>query len=454
MKRKALLNKKLKSFSQIFKNNGFGCYLVGGALRNFYAGIEPSDFDFATDATPEDVIRIFRHVIPTGIKHGTVTVLFKGEQYEVTTFRIESGYSNSRHPDSVTYSSSIYEDLKRRDFTINAIALDMNTGELIDPHNGIGDIKKRLIRAIGDPLERFQEDGLRLMRACRFTSQLDFMIEDYTLSAMKTSSHNLKKVSMERIRDEIIRILGTEKPSIALRIMEETHITELILPELTKCRGVQQKGFHDFDVLDHLYYSCDGADRNNLTVRLAALLHDTGKAVTQDIDDSGVYTFYNHEEASSEICRNILRRLKFPNDMINRTTHLVKNHMFNYTPEWSDAAVRRFIARVGIDSLDDLFSLRSADQFGMKNKPSGNSGLIEFKKRINSILEKENAFSVKDLAVNGSILKQELNIEQGPVIGIILNELFESVLDDPKLNNREKLLEIAGKFLNSNLKKP
>lgn len=431
----------------MFKENGYLCFLVGGALRNYYADIEPSDFDFATDATPEDVTRIFRHVIPTGIKHGTVTVLFHNEQYEVTTFRIESGYSNARHPDSITYSSSIYEDLKRRDFTINAIALDMNSGKLIDPHNGIGDIKKRFIRAIGNPQERFQEDGLRLMRACRFTSQLNFRIEDKTKKAIGISSKNILNVSMERIRDEIIRILETEKPSIALKIMEDTSLTVHILPELLKCRNVLQKGFHDFDVLDHLYYSCDGSPRNNLPVRLAALFHDIGKPDSLSEDASGIPTFYNHEKVSSEIAAKILKRLKFPNDIIKKTIHLIENHMFNYTPEWSDSAVRRFIAKVGLDYIDDLFDLRMADQYGMKNKRVPSSNLTDFFKRINNIIKSENAFSIKDLDINGSTLKDKLDVKQGPIIGIILNELLESVMDDPELNREDKLLVIAENFL-------
>ncbi len=451
MKRKALLNKKLKEFASVFEENGYLCFLVGGALRNYYAGIEPSDFDFATDATPEDIIRIFRHVIPTGIKHGTVTVLYKGAQYEVTTFRIESTYSNARHPDSVSYSSSIYEDLKRRDFTMNAIALDMNSGELIDPHEGIKDIKKELIRAIGNPEERFSEDGLRLMRACRFTSQLGFTIEENTLSAMEKTAKNILNVSMERIRDEIIRILGTDKPSRAFKIMERTGIMRYILPEFLECRGVEQKGFHDFDVLDHLYYSCDGARGADITVQLAALLHDLGKPGTLSMDNSGVNTFYNHDALSAELCGKILRRLKFPNNIIKKTCHLVRNHMFNYTEEWSDSAIRRFIARVGIDNIDDLFKLRMADQYGMKNRYADSTNLRIFAERIKSFLNKENAYSVKDLAVDGKILQEELNIKQGPLIGKILSELLETVLDDPSLNTKDRLLKIAENFLKNNL---
>ncbi len=451
MKRKALLNKKLKSFASVFKENQYSCYLVGGALRNFYAHLEPTDYDFATDALPEDVLRIFRRVIPTGIKHGTVTVLFKGEQYEVTTFRIESTYTNARHPDYVQYSASIFEDLKRRDFTINAIALNMNTGDIIDPHHGIDDIKSKIIRAIGNPVDRFNEDGLRLMRGCRFTSQLDFTIEQETLKAMALCSQNILKVSMERIRDEIIRILSTDKPSTALMILEKTGIMSLIIPELNECRGVDQKGFHDFDVLDHLYYSCDGADKHSLIVRLAALLHDLGKPAARKTDELGIPTFYNHDKISSELSKNVLKRLKFPNETIKKTCHLIEHHMFHYTDEWSDGAVRKFIARVGVDALDDLFKLRLADQYGMKNKSFDPEQLYRFIDRVNAILEEDKAFTLKDLAVNGKIIQEQLHIERGPVIGIILHELLEAVLDDPSLNRREKLLEIADNLLKQTL---
>ncbi len=450
MKKKALLNKKLKSFARVFKEHHYSCYLVGGALRNFYAHMEPSDYDFATDAAPEDVIRIFSHVIPTGIKHGTVTVLFMGEQYEVTTFRIESSYSNARHPDSVRYSSSILEDLKRRDFTINSLALDMNTGDLVDPHHGIEDIKNKTIRAIGNPVDRFNEDGLRLMRGCRFTSQLDFTIEKKTLEAMTLCSQNILKVSMERIRDEIIRILATDKPSTALFFLEKTGITSHIIPELMECRGVEQKGYHNFDVLSHLYYSCDGADKHNLNVRLAALLHDLGKPQSLNRDEGGIPTFYNHEKFSSRQCEKVLRRLKFSNDTVKKTCHLVEHHMFHYTPDWSDGAVRKFIQRVGIDALDDLFELRLADQYGMQNKRFDPYQLYQFIDRINNVLKEDTALSLKDLAINGRILQQQLHMERGPAVGIILKELLDTVLDDPSLNTKEKLLEIAQNIYEKN----
>jgi tRNA nucleotidyltransferase (CCA-adding enzyme) len=434
----------LSHFSNIFTLNGYSCYLVGGALRNYYAGLKPTDYDFATDAGPKDVQRIFKNVIPTGIKHGTVTVLFKGHQFEVTTFRIEGNYSNSRHPDEISFSPSIFEDLKRRDFTINSIAMNLQTGEVLDPHNGIHDLKRRVIRAIGNPVERFNEDGLRLMRACRFTAQLNFCIEMNTFKAVKECKDNLKKVSAERIRDEIIKILGSDKPSIALRIMEETGILNLIIPELSKCRGIIQKGYHNYDVLDHLYYSCDGGPNDDIILRLACLLHDIGKPPTLSLDEDGFPTFYNHEKISKTLAAEIMQKLRFSGKEIKRAVHLISNHMFNYSDEWTDAAVRRFISKVGVESIDDLFRLRAADQFGMTNSKSVSNTLSIFSKRINDILSITNTFKITDLAVSGTDLQNECGIIKGPIIGIILNELLQTVLDDPALNNKESLLKIAG----------
>ncbi|MCF6334974.1 MAG: HD domain-containing protein [Spirochaetales bacterium] len=433
----------LKNFANVFKDNKFSCYLVGGALRNHFAGLIPTDYDFASDANPQDIMRMFRHVIPTGIKHGTVTVLYRGNSFEVTTFRVEGEYTNSRHPDSIKYSPSILEDLKRRDFTINSIAMNLETGELLDPHNGIQDIKHRRIKAIGNPQERFTEDGLRLMRACRFTSQLEFSLESSTLNAVKLCKDNLRKVSAERIRDEIIKILQAKKPSIALKIMEETGILEIVMPELMECRGIKQKGYHNFDVLDHLFYSCDGGPPDDFILRLAALLHDTGKPASLELDREGIPTFYNHDKISSQIAVKIMQRLKFSGNEIKKVSHLISHHMFNYTDDWTDAAVRRFIAKTGVKNIDDLFKLRLADQFGMTNSEKHSQYLYMFADRIESVLKENSAFTLKDLDISGNDLLTMAGIKRGPQIGIILNELLEAVLDDPKMNEKSKLINIA-----------
>lgn len=434
---------KVRSFGNLFTRNGFSCFLVGGAVRNLVAGQEPNDYDFATDALPEDVIRIFNKVIPTGIKHGTVTVLFKGEQYEVTTFRIDADYSDGRRPDRVTYTPDILQDLSRRDFTINAMAVELTRGELVDPHDGRGDIKRKLIRAIGDPELRFREDGLRLMRACRFTSQLGFSLEEDTRMALAGSRKQLAAVSPERIRDEVVKILQSEKPSVAFRVMEESGILKDILPELARCRGEEQKGVHQFDVLDHLLFSCDGAPRENLPVRLAALFHDLGKVDTRSTDSEGFPSFHHHETVSAELARSIMERFRFSNALRDRVKHLIGLHMFHYTPEWGDSAVRRFIAKAGSDILEDLFALRRADQFGMAGVWVDAPLLEEFRRRIHAVLQTDSALSIRDLDINGRDLK-DAGIPPGPMMGTILEELLETVLDDPSMNRKEVLLPLAG----------
>ncbi len=430
------------SFAKRFSEKGYDCFLVGGAVRNMVAGHPSSDWDFATDATPEEVTSIFRRVIPTGIKHGTVTVLYQGERFEVTTFRIDEEYSDGRRPDKVTYTGDIFEDLSRRDFTINAMAINLHTGELIDPHDGRGDIKRTLIRAIGDPQTRFEEDGLRLLRACRFTAQLRFTLEDKTEAALSSCRKQLDNVSPERIRDEIVKMLAADTPSLGFKVMEKSGILGDILPELARCRGIEQKGFHDYDVLDHSLYSCDGGPTDFPEIRLAALLHDTGKALTIEYGEDGIPTFHRHETVSEEIARNIMERFRFSNAQTDLVSHLIRNHMFNYTPDWSSSAVRRFIARVGPEHIDELFALRRADQFGMSSKKIDSARLAEFGERLKEIIDKDTALSLKDLAVNGRDL-MKAGIPGGPVLGTILEQLLETVLDDPEMNTKDKLLPVA-----------
>ena len=442
--KKIKLSSKLFSFGKIFNDNGFTCYLVGGALRSLIRDEDPTDYDFTTEATPQDITKMFKRVIPTGIKHGTVTVFFHGSPYEVTTFRKDGTYTNSRHPDSIKFTSSIYEDLKRRDFTINSIAYNLSTGEFLDPHNGRQDLTDHIIRAIGDPVKRFTEDGLRILRGCRFASQLNFTIEENTLIGISKCRDNLKKISAERIRDEIKKILLSDKPSIAFGIMTKTAIDDLIFPEFTSCKGVLQRGFHKFDVFHHLLMSCDGAVKNNLPVRLAALFHDIGKPEALERDSDGEPTFHKHEVYSARIAQSILRRFKTSRKMEKKVCHLIRFHMFNFEPLWTDAAIRRFIAGAGKENIDDLFLLRIADQYGMTEKYIKTENLELFRLRIKKILEQDCAFSIKDLKISGNDLAFKAGIPKGPIMGIIIENLFEAVLDDPLLNTPEKLLEIAG----------
>ncbi len=432
---------EIREFAQVFASAGRQCYIVGGAVRDRLIGRPNSDYDAATDARPEEVVHLFKRVVPTGIKHGTVTVLWKGKPIETTTFRRESGYSDGRHPDEVQYGATLEEDLSRRDFTINALAYDPLAKRVVDLYGGEADIGARLIRAVGNPAERFGEDGLRTLRAVRFASQLGFDVEPATLAAIPGALSSFRKVSPERVREELEKILVSPKPSTALRLMESTGMLEIVLPELIACRGVDQKGLHIYDVLDHIYATVDFAEPD-LTVRLAALFHDIGKPKKRAVGPDGIATFYRHEELSADMAAGIMRRLRFPNATIDEVCHLVACHMFIYSPEWTDAAVRRFIARVGEEHLDRLMALHLADASGVVGKALPPSSLDELEDRIARVLSERRALSVKDLAVNGNDLAA-LGIPRGPAMGRILNELLETVLDDPAENERKKLITIA-----------
>ena len=446
----------LKKMNEIFAQHGYKAYLVGGAVRDMLMGKEPHDWDVTTDATPEQVMSIFRKVIPTGIAHGTVTVHFMKNEIEVTTFRTESDYSDGRHPDKVEYTGNIEEDLSRRDFTINAIASYLGDGTITDPFHGRDDIKRKIIRTVGNPLERFSEDGLRPVRAVRFSAQLGFEIERETLKAI-SEPEILKKtsgISLERFRDELLKLMKAEKPSAGLKLMEESGILDIFIPEFKKCRGCIQgdfRGYHQFDVLDHLFYACDGAPASKQNVRLAALFHDIGKPDVKRViptPQGDQFTFYNHEAKSQQITKEILFRLKFSNAEIANICHLVVNHMFNYTQDWTDAAVRRFLAKIQAENLEDLYDLRLADIYGMNNAPVRGQDsrtialLNELKDRISKETEKNSVLSLKQLAVNGKDLMKN-GISAGKDLGFVLNQLLETVMEDPSQNEKEQLIKIA-----------
>jgi tRNA nucleotidyltransferase (CCA-adding enzyme) len=445
---------EIRKIAETIRKTGNKAYVVGGALRDFFlVRRDKNDFDMATDAPPQLILSLFPRVIPTGIKHGTVTILLGKFSVEITTLRTELGYSDGRRPDAVVFGADIEEDLARRDFTMNAMALDVVSGEFFDPFGGRADIKQRLIKAVGEPSIRFDEDGLRPLRAIRFASQLGFSIDSATFSAIPGSIGTFKQVSMERVREEINKILLSPKPSSGLRLLETTDLLRVILPELLPCRGCEQKGFHVFDVLDHLYDCADKAEAN-LIIRLAALLHDVGKPAAKALGADGTPTFFNHEKFSAKMATAALERLKFPNAVIDKVAHLIANHMFNYTDQWTDAAVRRLIGKVGVENLNDLFKLRLADSAAITGSQVDPRGLAPLISRIESIIEKGNAFKLADLAINGDDLAK-IGIPKGPAMGKILNELLETVLDDTEQNESERLLSIAGnikgKYLSADL---
>lgn len=461
--------RELQSLNELFTANGFEAYLVGGAVRDMLLGKSASDWDITTDAKPKDIMRMFKKVIPTGIAHGTVTIHFMGKEIEATTFRCDGGYSDGRHPDSVSFSATLEQDLSRRDFTMNAVAASLSDGTIADPFGGRKDIRRALIRTVGDARERFLEDGLRPIRALRFCSQLHFAIDADTLSAISLPEvrEKIRSISAERFRDEFTKILLSPVPSVGLRLLEQTGILAMFIPELAECRGCSQadaRGFHEFDVLDHTVYACDGADSGNLVVRLAALFHDIGKKDARTTEraeypaGSGTYTelvhFHRHEVFSAQKTEQILFRLKFPNAVTEKVVHLIQNHMFFFEEQWTDAAVRRFIVRVGRENIDDLFALRLADIYGMHRKkaePSGEAArnMLALRERIRRIESEKNALSLRDLAVNGTDLLN-IGVPAGKTVGLVLNELFQRVLDDPDMNDRETLLRTAEQLAKQN----
>lgn len=422
----------------VMKTGGFEAYLVGGGVRDTLLGKTPEEWDITTSALPAQVMKLFPKVVPTGIDYGTVTVILPDGQYEVTTFRADEVYVDGRHPSNVVFTADLHKDLSRRDFTINAIACDPESGRLIDDFRGQEDLKAKLIRAVGDPVARFREDGLRPIRACRFAATLKFTIEPATLAAIRPALLVVQKVAPERIHDELIKILSADQPSVGFEYMRQTGLLELILPELAGCYGVEQPPqFHPYNVYWHSLYSCDAAPKDDPTLRLAALLHDIGKPSCK-VD----FTFYNHDRVGAGQAEALLRRLKFSNDTIEKVKNLIGNHMFDYTPEWSDAAVRRFIRRVGgIDNVRDLFLLRRADAKAMNND-IGVEYLAELQQRIDRIIAEAHALRVTDLKVDGQDVMKTLAIKPGPKVGQVLEALLEKVLDDPQLNEREKLIEL------------
>jgi putative nucleotidyltransferase with HDIG domain len=436
----------LKEVAGIFNRAGKQAFLVGGAVRDILRGKKAHDWDLATDARPEEVIALFKKVIPTGIRHGTVTILYKGNALETTTFRTESDYTDGRRPGRVEYAAAIEEDLSRRDFTMNAMALELPGGRLVDPFGGAEDIRRKLIRCAGRAEERFNEDGLRPLRALRFAAQLGFAVDGAALAAIPGALKTTAKVSPERVRDELDKILVSPKPSAAFLPMEKTGLLALLLPDLAACRGVEQKGCHRFDVLDHSLLACDYAAAKGFPLRviLAALFHDLGKPHTRKLKD-GVWTFYHHEKESARLAGNILRAYRYPNALTGAAVHLIEEHMFCYDDAWTDAAVRRFIIRAGEENLEDLYALRRADAFGAAGIAPSPALLLPLMRRVETVLAQSRAFSLKDLAVSGKDLTA-LGVKPGPSMGIILKELLETVVDDPALNTKEKLLEIAANY--------
>ncbi len=425
---------------RIREAGGYAC-LVGGCLRDLVLGRTVNDWDLATDLTPEQVTPLFPRVFSVGARFGTLIVPIGGCVYEVTTFRTESRYVDGRHPERVAFTGSLDDDLKRRDFTVNAMAWAPGEPEIHDPFGGLADLERRLIRAVGDPVERFREDGLRLMRAVRQAAELDFTIDPATWDAMRGEAAGIERIAAERVRDELNKILAVEKPSRGILLLRDAGLLARVLPELVACDGVTQNRFHAYDVLRHSLYAMDAAPRENLVVRLAALLHDIGKPETAD-EHEGQRTFYSHQLIGARKARRILRRLRYSREESEQVEHLVYHHMFYYQTEWTDSAVRRFVRSVGLETIPDLVALRLADMAGNGRKGGDRTPLENLLQRVDDVMTRDAALTVKDLAVTGHDL-MELGLTPGPGMGRILRALLERVLDDPSLNAHDSLIDIA-----------
>lgn len=426
------------------RDRGFQAWVVGGSLRDVLLGRQPKDWDLATSAKPQEMMRIWKRVIPTGIAHGTVTVLSGDDSYEVTTLRGEGAYSDGRRPDEVFFVQDIEQDLARRDFTVNAIAYDPLDGRLIDPFDGLADLERKLLRTVGRPEARFGEDGLRVLRAARFAATLEFELEAATLAAIPGSLAAFSQVSKERVRDEWLRALVARKPSRAFEVMRETGILSITCPELMEQVGCTQNRHHAYDVWQHSMVCLDESPEDALQ-RLAALLHDLGKPRTRNLSDkTGDYTFYHHESVGADLAEEWLRTYRFSNDERKSVVHLVRHHLICYSSEWSDAAVRRFVRRVGVEHVDALLELARADAIAKGKPPEPEfAALAELRARIEASRAQGAAFGTRDLAISGRDVMIKLGVPPGPIIGKVLERVLERVLEDPQLNQRDALLELV-----------
>lgn len=437
------------------REHGRRGWIVGGCVRDLIRDKPAKDWDVATDARPEEIMRYFRKVIPTGLQHGTVTVVVRGTHYEVTTLRGDGEYSDGRRPDKVEFVDDIVADLARRDFTVNAIALDPVDGHVIDPFGGRSDLAMRVVRAVGDPRERFAEDGLRVLRAARFAATLEFSIDPDTERAIgeERSLGTFRRVSAERVRDEWLKSMRARQPSVAFDMMRRTGILAITCPELMESVGCEQNKWHAFDVWTHALACLDACEPEPI-LRIAALLHDVAKPRTRAFSEkTSDYTFYDHEKLGAAMCEEILTRLRFSNDERAHITSLIKHHLICYDESWTDAAVRRWIRRIGLSLAPDLYRLALADVRAKGRDPSEEVATIErLRERAARLVSEGTAFGPKDLAIRGNDLAKELSLKPGPVMGELLAALVELVTDDPKANERARLLEEARKLVEARQK--
>jgi putative nucleotidyltransferase with HDIG domain len=434
--------------------HGHAAYVVGGSVRDAILGRPADDWDLATDARPDRLLAVFPGAVYEN-RFGTVAVREADQQHEVTTFRTDHDYADFRRPHRVEFGDEVEPDLARRDFTVNAIAWGapapaVETAPaaeggpvpaLVDPFGGVADVHARRLRAVGEPAARFREDALRMVRAVRLAAVLEFDVDPPTFAAMRANAPLAAHVSGERIAAELQKLLLADRPSIGLRLMAATGLLEVVLPDLAAQRGIAQNKLAGEDLFDHTLRTLDAAPPNRPVVRLAALLHDVGKPATLDEGP-----FRGHEVVGAEIAQRLLDRLRYPKAATERVVHLVRNHMFTYESEWGDAGIRRFIQRVGAESIDDLFALREADNAGSGLSREAND-LADLRLRVEAELAAAVVLDRSRLAVHGDDLMAELSLPAGPHLGRMLDALLDRVIADPTLNDRATLLLLAESML-------
>lgn len=440
------LPKQVKGILETLEKAGYEAYAVGGCVRDSLLGRDPKDWDITTSARPAAVKELFSHTIDTGIQHGTVTVMQEHVGYEVTTYRIDGEYEDARHPREVVFTANLLEDLRRRDFTINAMAYNDRTG-LVDAFGGALDLKKGIIRCVGNPHDRFGEDALRMLRALRFAAQLGFVIDEDTRRAAADLAENLAKVSAERIQMELVKLLTSDHPE-RMRDVYELGLSKVFLPEFDRMMETEQHNKHHcYTVGEHTLVALQNipADR---VLRLAVLLHDVAKPVCKSTDKKGQDHFKGHPEEGERMARQILRRLKFDNDTVGDVCRLIRWH--DDRPQLSERTVRRAMSRIGADKMEALFAVKRADTLGQSQyrRQEKLAYVEEYQRLYQGVLEKDQCVSLRELAVNGGDLIA-LGMKPGPALGQVLDKLFEEVLDAPELNTREQLLSLAEKYISA-----
>ena len=433
-----ILPEKVNFIIHTLQKHGFEGYAVGGCVRDAMLSRVPQDWDITTSAKPEQVKSLFKHTIDTGIQHGTVTVMLDHEGFEVTTYRIDGEYEDARHPKEVQFTSNLLEDLKRRDFTINAMAYNETDG-LVDAFDGLGDLERGIIRCVGVAEERFTEDALRMLRAVRFAAQLGFFIEEKTVAAIGKLAPNLAKVSAERIQIELVKLLTSAHPE-EIKTAWKTGLTKVFLPEFDAMMETEQKNpHHQYSVGEHTIISLQEV-RAEKVLRLTMLLHDVAKPLCKITDEKGVDHFYGHVEKGAEMARAVLRRLKFDNDTTNRVCRLVACH--DHMPALTEKSVRKAVFRNGTEQYPALFDVKRADVLAQSDylREKKLETIAVYESFYQAIMEKQQCLSIKELAIGGADLIT-LGMRPGKEIGETLKQLLELVLEDPQLNTKEKLIE-------------